>query len=1332
VAAVPEPEGDVREYDPALAETVRAGESHDVVPVIARVTDVAALPPGVRLVTRFGDVVTLRVRRSQIAELAANKAVLAMEASQQVRPTIWTTPETDDSIGIGGGGDEPPPPSLAELGTTTRRPDGVIATGRGVVVGVLDWGCDFAHPAFRRADGSTRLLALWDQREATDPDSGNRWGYGRILTATEIDRALREADPYAALDYHPADADPPDASGGPGLGSHGTHVLDIAAGNGNGGGEMGVAPEAELVFCHLSSTVDVLGRGNLGDAANLLEALDWVFETAGDRPCVVNLSLGAHGGPHDGKTLVEEGIDRALWLKSGRFAVHSAGNYFSEGAHAQGRLHPGGEAELRLRVPEDDPTDNEIELWYSGADRLAITVTGPDGSELATLGPGADAALVVDGRAVGHVYHVRQTTNLDHQVDLFLRARAPGGTWTIGLRGDVVEDGRYHAWIERNRGPHPHFEGADAVGTSSTGTLANGRLSIAVGAYDPRDSEQRLGNFSSSGPTRDGRPKPELVGPGVGICAARSTPAGEAPDARYTSKTGTSMAAPHVTGTIALMCEAVRRLLEIDELRALLFASARRATFPEGGQVAVDLHRFGYGYLDIASAERAAREWAMNEPSGPIDEMVLADSFAAAPEGVAATEEEAMNEEPPVPSTSFRQTLWSLAESAPAWPGPDQLVDLAASALGLETDPRLVVVAGPATHLEHDVRPGDLVVRSSRSQGFHSTSVVVSQPELRGELALRGVPVEAGGKGLYVEVAEAPPEGGALRSVGRRLTDAWGRVPRGQTVLRAESVWQPGTPEDWAEDSADLCPWWMPEDKSTDYFSYAQKQTWGRADLLINGRSSGGAGPDEKLSEPFDMMQFAVETTNPEDSVYLASWMFDPETKLTRAPMVPKMTTWGDLIAAKANAGVTFRLLLNDFPALMKWGTNFKALDALILGLPPARRDNVKYVLSQHPAFVTVEKYEAALLAKMSGLPITAGDQHLAVHHQKFMVVRYADHMTTFCGGVDIIPGMTPVQWSKTPWHGWHDMQVRLEGPITRDLEKEFVLRWNRERGSSRRAPLAGWSGLEKLSLTPLTKAESTPFVYRTAMQMLRTVSTSKGNTLADFAATRRDDVRQAYKNGIACANSFLYLENQYYRTLEFADWIVARGKERPGLIVIIVVVDSKMAETDDGKNALTDHGFFLQFQTFDKIVKALGTDRVRFYEMHKRYVHSKLFIADDHWWCIGSANVNGRSFGLDSELNVQIREPEPEVLLGFRKRLWSHNLGVSEATVGGWSVSDFIAKWDAVADSNAKKSRDAMAGEGILKFDYTKFPGAKLPMVPDILANVGLPGGRAHGDRIA
>ena len=86
------------------------------------------------------------------------------------------------------------------------RPAEIGEDGRGVVVGICDWGFDFTHaelPQRRRDD--TRLHRLWDQRGSGDPPAPAPYNHGRLLTREAINAALAEPDPCAALGYHPAE-----------------------------------------------------------------------------------------------------------------------------------------------------------------------------------------------------------------------------------------------------------------------------------------------------------------------------------------------------------------------------------------------------------------------------------------------------------------------------------------------------------------------------------------------------------------------------------------------------------------------------------------------------------------------------------------------------------------------------------------------------------------------------------------------------------------------------------------------------------------------------------------------------------------------------------------------------------------------------------------------------------------------------------------------------------------------------------------------------------------------------------------------------------------------
>jgi phosphatidylserine/phosphatidylglycerophosphate/cardiolipin synthase-like enzyme/outer membrane protein OmpA-like peptidoglycan-associated protein len=496
------------------------------------------------------------------------------------------------------------------------------------------------------------------------------------------------------------------------------------------------------------------------------------------------------------------------------------------------------------------------------------------------------------------------------------------------------------------------------------------------------------------------------------------------------------------------------------------------------------------------------------------------------------------------------------------------------------------------------------------------------------------------------------------------------------------------------------CALFLPAITSKNYEDYVAAQTTGRVTILINGRNSGGLGLDIDNSEAFEQMQKAVEALKSRDSVYLAAWQFDPGIALTTTSSVG-VQTWGELFREKAKQGVKIRILMTEYDPLTPFYNQvhnqyLPALDKRIAELPGASSDNLKYVVSPHPA---------TWARKMAGS-----------HHQKFMVIRKAGITTAFCGGLDIAFLRTPAYWSYRGLFAWHDIHSRLEGLIARDLEQEFVLRWNREKGTSTVPPRKGWKPVEQLVQPPVQPADRAKDRNLSKVQMLRTVSI-QGRGL-NVQNTRRDDIWQAYLRLINCANDFLYMENQYFREPRLADAIVQRSKAQPNLIVIIVVPE----KTDDAPNIIVQHGQYLQHEFFSRLYAGMNANRLRVYSMSGRFIHSKFILIDDRALSLGSANANPRGFQLDTELNVLL--DDSETTRKFRHRLWSHNLGELESTIAGWAVSGFITKWDAVANSNQKllKKPQDMAGEGVIPFDYKTAPGRQHPLlVPDVLTELAI-----------
>ena len=557
-----EPQEDVMtDLDPHLQEVilaVQAGEALDpavseqefedgpvVVEVIAKLRNPDEEVPGLTVVRKIGQIVTGTVEVDQIEAVRSHDNTISLKRATELHPELAF--------------------SVGEIQALAQQlQDGLHAgsniDGTGVIVGIVDYGCDFVHNNFRNEDGTTRLLYLWDQGGTQTTISPMGFGYGREFDADLINQAVRSSDPYQTLSYRPKAA------------AHGTHVMDIAAGNGRATGRPGVAPKAELIFVQVA-TSDIGVEDSFGNSRRLLDAVDYIFTRAREagKTAVVNLSLGTHGGPHDGSTLVEQGFDTLL-QSPGRAIVIAAGNAWERAGHASGDIPAGGVRTLGWQIASGDATDNEMEVWYTGGDRLEVTLIAPGGQRLGPVPPGQTMNLMGQNQTrLGRIIHRQgDPNNQDNQIDILLK-RTLVDDWSVELHNVGAAEASFHAWIERDDAGQSRFAPDDDDRRYTLGSISCGHYTVTVGSYDGRVPGRSLSRFTSEGPTRDGRNKPEISAPGQSIVAANAL------TQAATAKSGTSMATPHITGVIALLLQAARCELTGEDIRGALLTTIRNS-----------------------------------------------------------------------------------------------------------------------------------------------------------------------------------------------------------------------------------------------------------------------------------------------------------------------------------------------------------------------------------------------------------------------------------------------------------------------------------------------------------------------------------------------------------------------------------------------------------------------------------------------------------------------------------------------------------------------------------------------------------------------------------
>jgi subtilisin family serine protease len=538
---------------------------------------------GFRARTVAGDVATGDIEIRRLGELEGLDTVKRMEASRVLgRELDLAVPES-------------------RVGTVHTGPPG--HRGAGVIVGIIDSGIDYTHEAFRMNDGTSRIIAIWDQGLAPQGSESSpaSFSYGVEYRKSAIDAALAAANPFTVVRHRDLQI--------PGDGFHGTHVAGIAAGDGSASGQgrpaftfIGVAPEADIAVV-ANNRGRAAGERGLGDSADTLDAIQYLFNLAAllGRPVVINQSQGDNVGPHDGSSILERGIDNLLG-DPGRAMVKSAGNEGARNRHASGTISASDPNSVQFVVPPNQVSPVTIDIWYRSSDQFDFSATPPRGAGSDAVSPGTTTALTLrNGNELFVDSDLNDPENGENRIFVVISAGTAAtvqrGTWSFTLQGAAVTSGQWDAWIQRNSSAQfvpPFVNPARTISVPGTS-----REIITTGSYITRGAGiGSVSSFSSMGPTRDGRQAPTVAAPGQVLIAPQPTSTGDT----YGTMQGTSMASPMVTGTVALMLQKDPNLTQA-QIRDCLTRTARSDAFTG----TTPNNAWGAGKLDADAAFRCVR-----------------------------------------------------------------------------------------------------------------------------------------------------------------------------------------------------------------------------------------------------------------------------------------------------------------------------------------------------------------------------------------------------------------------------------------------------------------------------------------------------------------------------------------------------------------------------------------------------------------------------------------------------------------------------------------------------------------------------------------------------
>lgn len=423
-----------------------------------------------------------------------------------------------------------------------QKKQSFLLLGKDVLIGIVDSGIDYENPDFRNADGTTRILALWDQTlQNGKPPQG--YHIGTEFTSEQINEALRMEVREERYRIVPSR----DTSG------HGTAVAGIAAGNGRGsknGKYRGAAPEAGLLIVKMGGA----GETGFPRTTQLMRGVDYIVRKAEElkKPVAINISFGNTCGSHDGTSLLERYLNTVSERWKNVICVGS-GNEGTTAGHAAGEYRKGMMTEVQLAVQQREKSFS-LQIWKSYVDEVAITIVDPSGNHSGRLEEKEGTQRIQIGETELLVYYGEpKPYSIRQEIYISFLPRnefVTAGVWKIQMMPGQVVDKLWQMWLP--------VQNALNIGTaflkpdsSTTLTIpSTASLVITVAAYNALTFS--YADFSGRGPAQiyegENANKPDLAAPGVRVMAPVA-------GGGYAEFTGTSFATPFVTGSAALLME---------------------------------------------------------------------------------------------------------------------------------------------------------------------------------------------------------------------------------------------------------------------------------------------------------------------------------------------------------------------------------------------------------------------------------------------------------------------------------------------------------------------------------------------------------------------------------------------------------------------------------------------------------------------------------------------------------------------------------------------------------------------------------------------------------